>query len=536
MVMVGGNVAAEAHRVRLQPLRPTDPAVLGRHRVAGRLGSGGMGVVYLAEGPLGQVAVKLIREELADDAEFRVRFQREVQACFRVNSRRTARLVDFELDSDRPWLATEFVDAPDLHDWVREYGPLPFDDQLVLAAGLAEALESIHDAGLVHRDLKPTNVLWTADGPKVIDFGIAAATDSRPLTAVGGLIGTPGWLSPEQAAGEEVGAAADVFAWGALVAFASSGEPPFGTGPTDAVIQRVRSGAMRIDDGKLAPDLRPLVGATTDRDPDLRPTSGELVARLNGTRPARLTPPSSTPLPPPPSPARAPGTRAVYPPSATPAEPSPVTRAHRPGKRRPAYAAAAAVAVLAVAGTAVALVLHGGRSPADEDAGGQSPSTNSSFSSDGPWRIQINDKIEGEDYGCAVTVTNVDTGEQQSVEDIYSTKIYQVHTTGVFRWETNNPACQVTALPGAGQAVVPFAQQSSTGDTKAFTPSDHVTVEVIDFNGSEECMIVLRDAADGQELDFATARLDAPYLTLKPNGRPSVYLSDLQCGVRVSAE
>lgn len=156
--------------VSVQPLLSSDPQILGRHRVLGRLGSGGMGVVYLADGPLGWVAVKLIRAELADDAEFRVRFQREVQACFRVRGAHTAELVDFELDAERPWLATEFVDSPDLATRVDADGPFAADEQVRLAVGLAQALASIHAAGLVHRDLKPSNVLWTTNGAKVIDF------------------------------------------------------------------------------------------------------------------------------------------------------------------------------------------------------------------------------------------------------------------------------------------------------------------------------------------------------------------------------
>ena len=188
---------------------PTRPARVGR------LGVGGMGVVFLADGPLGMVAVKMVRSELAEDASFRTRFLRELQACFRVSGVCTVRLLDFDVAAERPWLATEFVDAPSLEELVTQSGPLGFDAQLALALGLSEALSSLHAADIVHRDLKPSNVLCPADGPKVIDFGIAAAAENSALTATSQVVGSPAWMSPERVTDGLTSPAGDVFAWGA---------------------------------------------------------------------------------------------------------------------------------------------------------------------------------------------------------------------------------------------------------------------------------------------------------------------------------
>ncbi len=198
-------------------LRLSDPVQVGPHRLLGRLGGGGMGVVYLGDGPLGRVAIKIIRSELADNPSFRIRFQRELQACFRVSGRHTAKLLDFDITAEPPWLAMEFLAAPTLGQHLTRHGALGEADQVRLAAGLADALVSIHAAGLIHCDLKPSNVMWTVSGPIVIDFGVAVVRDAGQLTATGTLIGTPAWLAPEQIIAGEVEVASDVFACGALV-------------------------------------------------------------------------------------------------------------------------------------------------------------------------------------------------------------------------------------------------------------------------------------------------------------------------------
>ncbi len=224
-------------------LQPGDPPTIGPYRLVGQLGGGGMGRVFLGVSAGGRpVAVKVIRAELAADPEFRVRFGREVAAARRVSGVFTAMVVDADVDGPAAWLATAYVPGPSLSEAVDEHGPLPAASLLALAAGLAESLSAIHAAGVVHRDLKPSNVLVAEDGPRVIDFGISRAVESTVLTQAGLVIGSPGIMSPEQAAGYEVGPPTDIFSLGAVLAFAATGEGPFGTGTTAALLYRVVHG------------------------------------------------------------------------------------------------------------------------------------------------------------------------------------------------------------------------------------------------------------------------------------------------------
>lgn len=209
---------------------------MGRYRIVARLGAGGMGRVYLGRSASGRaVAVKVVRAELAEDARFRRRFAREVEAARRVTGFFTAAVVDAEPEGSPPWLATAYVPGVSLDEAVRAHGAWPLRSVLALGAGLAEALEAIHAARLIHRDLKPSNVLLAADGPRVIDFGISFAADASALTQTGMVIGTPGFMSPEQVTGKAVGPASDVFALGAVLTFAATGASPFGTGSAHAV-------------------------------------------------------------------------------------------------------------------------------------------------------------------------------------------------------------------------------------------------------------------------------------------------------------
>ena len=262
-----------------EDLLPSDPESVGPYRLIRRLGTGGMGQVYLASSPGGRlVAVKVIRPELAADLGFRSRFEREVRAARSVSGMFTAPVVDADADGQPPWLATAFVPGPSLADAVAEFGPLPPDVVLTLAAGLAEALVAIHAAGLVHRDLKPSNVLLAADGPRVIDFGISRAADASVLTQTGMIMGSPGYFSPEQAEGRPVGSSGDVFGLGAVLAFAASGEGPFGTGPAAAVAFRVVNAAPNLSG---VPELlRPMIERCLAKDPAARPTPGQLLASL----------------------------------------------------------------------------------------------------------------------------------------------------------------------------------------------------------------------------------------------------------------
>jgi hypothetical protein len=266
----------------IRELLPTDPTSVGPYRLVGRLGAGGMGRVYLARSPGGrQVAVKVIKPELADEAGFRVRFAREVAAARNVGGIFTASVVDADTDGPVPWLATAYVAGPSLSEAVTEWGPLPVDAVRTLGAGLAEGLQAIHATGLVHRDLKPSNVLLAQDGPRVIDFGISRALEATTLTAGGGLMGSPGFLSPEQArSGQDVGQPSDVFSLGAVLVYAACGVGPYGTGPLAALLYRVVN--EKPDLTGVPAELRPLITRCLAKDPADRPTTGELLAELGG--------------------------------------------------------------------------------------------------------------------------------------------------------------------------------------------------------------------------------------------------------------
>jgi eukaryotic-like serine/threonine-protein kinase len=266
-------------------LQPYDPLGVGRYRLLKRLGTGGMGRVYLGLSPHGRlVAVKLIRPELADDPDFRERFAREVQAARRVGGTFTAPVIDADPDAPRPWLVTAYVDGPSLTDAVTAQGPMPPESVLTLAAGLAEGLRAIHAAGVVHRDLKPSNVLLGTDGPRIIDFGVSRALDSAAVTNANGVVGSPGFMSPEQAEGRVVGPPTDIFSLGGLLAFAATGEPPFGMGSPTALLYRVVYGAAAT--GHVPAALQPLVERCLAKDPAVRPTAAELVAELGPVKPA----------------------------------------------------------------------------------------------------------------------------------------------------------------------------------------------------------------------------------------------------------
>lgn len=265
----------------MQPLLRNDPEGVEDYRLLGRLGKGSMGSVYLGRSRGGRVvAVKVVRTDLAEDAEFRERFRREVAMARSVGGFWTAAVVDADPDAAQPWLATEYVPGPTLHKAVSDHGPLPESSARTLAAGLAEALRAVHRAGLVHRDLKPANVLLGSDGPRVIDFGISRAMEGQSLTATGMFLGTPGYFSPEQTTDGEISPASDVFSLGAVLTFATSGHGPFGTENTAAMLY----GVVHNDpDLSGVPEgLRPLLAACLAKDPAARPTTDTLLDRLGG--------------------------------------------------------------------------------------------------------------------------------------------------------------------------------------------------------------------------------------------------------------
>src|SRR6266540_332414 len=223
------------------PLGPEDPRQLGPYTILSRIGGGGMGVVYLGQTPDRRlVAIKVVRSDRASDPELAARFRREVRAASGVAGFCTARVLDADLDAERPYYVTEYVAGPTLEQAVEEGGPLAGRRLEAFAVGVAEALEVIHAAGVVHGDLKPSNVLLSSRaGPKVIDFGIARPVDSTTLTQTGKVIGSVNWLAPEQLRTGRASEASDVFAWGGLVTFAATGHPPFGRGPVGAVAHRI---------------------------------------------------------------------------------------------------------------------------------------------------------------------------------------------------------------------------------------------------------------------------------------------------------
>jgi outer membrane protein assembly factor BamB len=261
------------------PLAAEDPQAIGEFRLRARLGSGGMGRVYLGVSPSGRaVAVKVVYPHLARDPEFSSRFRREVAAAQAVNGAYASPVVAAGPNDDPPWLATAFVPGPPLQDMVMGAGPLPEPAVWRLIAGLAEALRAIHASGLVHRDLKPANVLMASDGPRVIDFGIARTTDSTVLTAAESVLGTPSYMSPEQARGEKIGPASDMFSLGGVAYFAATGMAPFGEAQAAVLLYRIVYTEADLE--PVPPGLRALVAACLSKDPAMRPTPGQLTGGL----------------------------------------------------------------------------------------------------------------------------------------------------------------------------------------------------------------------------------------------------------------
>ncbi|WP_432247192.1 serine/threonine-protein kinase [Streptomyces sanyensis] len=340
-----------------KPLGDGDPGSVAGYRLAARLGAGGMGKVYLSYTPGGRaVAIKVIRPDFGQDAEFRRRFAQEVQAAQRVQGLFTAPVIDADAEAEQPWLATAYVPGPSLADAVVQHGRLPVQTVLLLVAGVAEALQVIHGAGIVHRDLKPANVLLAADGPRVIDFGIARAADATSLTGSGVTIGTPSFMAPEQAAGSRITPATDIFALGQITAYAATGRAAFGEGTSHGVLYRIVH--EEPDLTGLPGELRELVTRCMAKAPEDRPSVADIlalcqaagdgtvlrrpdewlpgaVAQEIATRKAAPAPPAQ-PAAPPTHPATAPAAPATPPPGFGPRPHRPPPRPRRaPGRGTP---------------------------------------------------------------------------------------------------------------------------------------------------------------------------------------------------------
>jgi serine/threonine protein kinase len=355
----------------MHELAPGDPELIGPYRLRGRLGAGGMGRVYLGLSPGGRtVAVKVIRADLAQDAEFRARFRREIAVARTVSGLFTAPVIDADVDGPVPWLATAYVPGPSLADAVSQHGPLPAASVLALARGLAEALSAIHAAGVVHRDLKPANVLLAEDGPRVIDFGISRAVEASALTHTGLVVGSPGFMSPEQAEGREVGPPSDIFSLGAVLAFAATGQGPFGSGSTPALVYRVVHSGPQLD--LMPAEVRSLAARCLAKDAALRPTAADLLAAATYpaagwlpepvTRAQAAAPPTMTTAAPPGVPAPVPPVPVPGPP-ATAAPGRPPRRTRRLGRWRP-LAATLVLSGVVGAGATAAITMTAGSAPA----------------------------------------------------------------------------------------------------------------------------------------------------------------------------
>jgi eukaryotic-like serine/threonine-protein kinase len=264
----------------VKPLEAGDPRYIGGYRVLRVLGAGGMGRVYLGRNRGGRVvAIKVVRPEWADDPGFRERFRREVDAARRVGGAWTAPVLDADTEAATPWVVTGYVAGPSVYEAVVARGPLPEETVRTLGAGLAEALTAIHAAGLVHRDIKPSNVLLSLDGPRVIDFGISRAMEASVLTRTGHTVGSPGFMSPEQVDGRDIGPPSDVFSLGSVLVFAATGNGPFGEGSGQALMYRIVAQPPRLDE--LPSSIREIVAACMTKYALSRPTPAEVLAALS---------------------------------------------------------------------------------------------------------------------------------------------------------------------------------------------------------------------------------------------------------------
>lgn len=252
-------------------LRPDDPDTIGPYRLIARLGSGGMGVVFLGTKDTERVAIKVVRHSFLDDPSLRIRFEREIDTLRKVSSPHVAAMVDSSTEGDFAWHAVEFVNGPTLRERIHSKGPLPEDQWWALARQLADALASVHELGIVHRDIKPANIIMSETGPKLIDFGISQDSDATSLTMTGLVAGSPAWLSPEQLEGTPVTAGSDLYSLGSVLVFAATGKSPWGDETSmsvPVVYQKILSGETSFEG--LTAKQRELIEALHDPSPEKR--------------------------------------------------------------------------------------------------------------------------------------------------------------------------------------------------------------------------------------------------------------------------
>ena len=274
-----------------ESLQPSDPSAFGEYSVTGRLGKGGQGIVYLAEDADGEkFAIKVLNDQWSRDTDLRKRFEKEVRAAQKVASFCTAAVIEAQLDSDPPYVVSEFVPGKDLQETIAKGSTQKGSTLQRLAVSTATALVAIHRAGIVHRDFKPGNVLLGPDGPRVIDFGIARVDDGT-ATMTNSIVGTPSYMAPEQIEGRGITDKCDIFAWGCVIAFASTGRAPFGSDTVPAVVHRVVSAPPDLTGMDEA--LRPIVEECLDKDPDKRPNAQTLLMRLLGHDDTETSSPST---------------------------------------------------------------------------------------------------------------------------------------------------------------------------------------------------------------------------------------------------
>jgi len=268
----------------MKPLSPKDPKTIGGFTLIGRLGAGGMGVVYLASRKSESVALKVIRESLIDDEVEATRFTREVVMLENIQSPNVAEIIEAGVDDGRPWFAVEFVNGPNLSELVDDKGPLPLEKWWELATGVLRGLADVHRMDIIHRDVKPANVIMAATGPKLIDFGIAHVSDATSVTATGLVAGSPAWFSPEQIEGLELTTATDVFSAGSLLTFAATGSSPWGGATTMTKASVFKILTSEPDTEGLDTEQRNLVSKMLEKEPSQRATAESLLENLDAIK------------------------------------------------------------------------------------------------------------------------------------------------------------------------------------------------------------------------------------------------------------